>query len=326
MRFDVCPKIVGTTLLLVAVSGIAAHSADSQQPLQTLLVDVDHRPATSLDGDWHYLVDQYGGGLYTPDGKVKDDGYARNTHPVIVGERSGYMEYDFATAPTLNVPGDWNTQDPKLFRYEGVVWYEKDFQWTPSGKPGARTFLHVGAANYRSHVWVNAKRICDHEGGYTPFDCEVTAALQPGANAVTIAVDATRLQDGVPSVAIDWLNYGGLTRDVSLVEVPHAFIDDYDLHLKRGTTGDLTGYVHVEGASAGTTVNVRVPEAGLSATAKTDSEGRAPIEHHASKLELWSPQSPKLYKVQLASGEDSLGDEIGFRDIHIEGTRIMLNG
>ena len=154
-----------------------------------------------------------------------------NTHPNIsVGPHNG--EYDFATAPTLNVPGDWNTQVPQLFNYEGVVWYQRDFDAQP--KPGTRTFLHIGAANYRSHVWVNQKRVCDHEGGYTPFDCEVTAVLHPGSNFVVIAVDATRLVDGIPSVGIDWINYGGLTRDVSLVTVPTAFIDDYDVHLAHG--------------------------------------------------------------------------------------------
>ena len=49
---------------------------------------------------------------------------------------------------------------------------------TAQPKPDTRTFLHIGAANYRSHVWVNQKRVCDHEGGFTPFDCEVTSVLQ----------------------------------------------------------------------------------------------------------------------------------------------------
>ncbi|MDP9039971.1 MAG: beta-glucuronidase [Acidobacteriota bacterium] len=303
--------------------------ACAQMPLKTLLVDVDHRTATSLNGDWHYLVDQYGRGLYASDGTIRDDGYARTLPPVLVGERKGYDEYDFAAAPTLKVPGDWNSQDKTLFRYEGVLWYEREVSWRQP-KPGTRTFLHIGAANYRSHVWVNAKRICDHEGGYTPFDCEVTAVLHPGTNSVTIAVDATRLTDGIPSLQIDWLNYGGLTRDVSLVSVPAAFIDDFDLHLKRGTVSDLTGYVHVEGAGEGTPVTLRVPEAGVSVNAKTDAAGRAAIDVHAARLDLWSPESPKLYTVQLESGagegRDTLTDEIGFRDIRVEGTRILLNG
>lgn len=81
-------------------------------------------------------------------------------------------------------------------------------------------FLHVGAANYRSYFWVNGKDVCPHEGGFTAFDCEATQALHDGSNFVVAAVDNTRLVSGVPTVNTDWWNYGGLTRDVSLVEVP----------------------------------------------------------------------------------------------------------
>jgi beta-glucuronidase len=304
--------------------------AIAQQAKKTLLVGVDHRSVMSLNGEWHYLVDQPPArGLYTADGKVRDNGYALNSHPNI---NSGphNEEYDFATAPTLKVPGDWNTQEPTLFRFEGVVWYQRDFDFQP--RANSRTFLHVGAANYKSFIWVNQKRICDHEGGYTPFDCEVTAALKAGSNFVVIAVDSTREVDGIPSVGIDWFNYGGLTRDVSLVTLPPQFIDDYDVHLKHESTfsaadaNTLAGYVHIEGATGGTPVTLRIPEAGVNTTLTTDAQGRAAFDIKSSKLELWSPETPKLYKVELASGQDELTDDIGFRDIRVDGTRILLNG
>jgi beta-glucuronidase len=319
-----CVKLLASTLLPLTL----VSTALAQKPLQTLLVGVDHRTVTSLNGPWHYLVDQSPGrALYNDKGEINDNSYALNTHPNIVGPHN--MEYDFATAPTLNVPGDWNTQDPKLFNYEGVLWYQRDFDFQP--KAGTRTFLHIGAANYRSHVWVNGKRICDHEGGYTPFDCEATTVLHPGSNFVVVAVDATRLVDGIPSVGIDWMNYGGITRDVSLITVPRAFIDDYDVHLEHGATWQagnitLTGYVHVLDAPAGTAVTVSIPEAGVKTTLKTDAKGNAPFTVKAARLSLWSPETPKLYKVELASGEDKLTDDIGFRDIRVDGTRILLNG
>jgi beta-glucuronidase len=299
-----------------------------QQPFQTLLVGIDHRTVTSLNGDWHYLVDQSPGrALYEGNGAINDRSYALNEHPNIVGNHNG--EYDFATAPSIRVPGDWNTQVPQLFNYEGVLWYQRDFDAQP--KRGTRTFLHIGAANYRSHVWVNQKRVCDHEGGFTPFDCEVTSVLHGGSNFVVIAVDATRLVDGIPSVGYDWFNYGGLTRDVSLVTVPTAFIDDYDVHLAHGPrfepdNTELTGYVHVLDAPAGTPVSIDVPEAGVTIAAKTDPNGNASFRVKAATLTLWSPESPKLYRVNLATGDDRLSDDIGFRDIRVEGTRILLNG
>ena len=334
-------SILPTILSLLAKRKIAAIAcwiatalpAIGQQPLQTLLVGVDHRSVTNLDGDWHYLVDQAPArDLYTDKGGINDRGYAMNSHPNISGGPHN-EEYDFATAPTLKVPGDWNTQVAQLFNYEGVLWYERDFDARP--KPGMRTFLHVGAANYRSHVWVNQKRVCDHEGGFTPFDCEVTAVLHPGSNFVVIAVDAARLTDGIPSVGYDWYNYGGLTRDVALVTVPTAFIDDYDVHLVHGPrwlpgNKELTGYIHVLDAAPGTAVTLDIPEAGVHADLKTDNDGRALFTVKASRVALWSPEIPKLYKVALASGsgaqQDKLTDDIGFRDIRVEGTRILLNG
>ncbi len=300
---------------------------------QTLIVGIDHRNTTSLDGDWHYLVDQAPfRALYTGSGMINDHGYALNTHPNI-DSGAHNDEYDFATAPTLKVPGDWNTQVPTLFSYEGVVFYERDFNAQP--KPGMRTFLHIGAANYRSHVWVNQKRVCDHEGGFTPFDCEVTAVLHSGSNFVVIGVDATRLVDGIPSVGYDWYNYGGLTRDVSLLTVPAAFIDDYDVHLAHGTAWvpgntELTGYVHVLDAPAGTPVTLDIPEAGIYAALTTGADGQATFDVKAKKLDLWSQETPKLYKVALASGageqQDKVTDDIGFRDVRVDGTRILING
>jgi beta-glucuronidase len=311
------------------------HKPEAPPPprFQTLIVGIDRRTTTSLNGNWHYLVDQAPfRELYTGDGHINDLGYGMNTHPNIDGGEHN-DEYDFSTAPTLRVPGDWNTQVPQLFSYEGVVFYERDFQAQP--KPGTRTFLHIGAANYRSHVWVNTKRVCDHEGGFTPFDCEVTAVLHPGSNFVVIGVDATRLADGVPSVGYDWYNYGGLTRDISLLTVPAAFIDDYDVHLAHGPAWqpgntELTGYVHVLDAAAGTPVTLDIPEAGIHTTLQTDSDGQAAFDVTAGKLTLWSPETPKLYKVTLASGsgdqQDKLTDDIGFRDVRVVGTRILING
>lgn len=302
----------------------------AQTPLRTLLVGVDHRAAMSLNGDWHYLVEQPPSReLYDGAGHVRDSGYAQNTHPNISSGPHN-SEYDFATAPTMHIPGDWNTQDSTLFHFEGVVWFQREFNFQP--KRGTRTFFHVGAANYKSYVWVNGTRICEHEGGFTPYDCDATAALHVGGNFAVIAVDSTRHQDDIPTLNYDWLNYGGITRDVSLVTVPSQFIDDYDVHLKHDAAfsavqaDTLTGYVHVMDAAAGTPVTVRVPQAGVTTTVKTDIEGKASFEIKAKSLELWSSDKPKLYKVELSSGPDTLTDDIGFRDIRIDGTHILLNG
>ncbi len=111
---------------------------------------------------------------------------------------------------------------------KGPCGTRREFTYTP--KEHTHVFLHVGAANYHSWFWVNGKKVCEHEGGYTSFNCEVTAVIHAGDNFVVAAVDNTRHEDNVPTLETDWWNYGGLTREVSLIEVPDAYIDQYDLH------------------------------------------------------------------------------------------------
>jgi beta-glucuronidase len=287
----------------------------------TVLADADHRQSVSLNGEWHTIIDPYFGGLYTFHHEIRKDGFFLNDAPQPGNNK--LVEYDFSKSPTLKVPGDWNSQRDSLYYYEGLLWYQRDFDYQP--QQHHRTFFHVGAANYKAIVWINGSRVCEHEGGFTPFDCEVTNLLHAGKNFAVIAVDDTRQADGVPTLNTDWWNYGGLTRDVSLVDVPEKFIDDFDLHLDRSRTA-IEGWVHVQGAPAGTSVRLAIPELQLETAAQVDGEGRGAIRMAAAGLQLWAPDQPKLYRVLLKTGDDSLEDDIGFRTVEVSGTKILLNG
>ena len=325
MRF-VLPKaaVCAALLSLVCLICFGTAALHAQQPAAapavsptTVLVAVDQRPVLNLDGDWHYILDPYQNGL----------GGGRNGYPSdeeLPAGSNKLVEYSFAKSPTIKVPGDWNTQKESLMNYEGGFWYERHFQYQPQA--GHRAFVHIGAANYRSRVWVNGQLLCAHEGGFTSFDCEATKAVKAGENSVVIFVDSTRIADGVPTLKTDWYNYGGLTRDVSLVGVPESFIDDFDLHLDRATRSVIEGYVHVEGAQAGTQVSVDLPDAKLHAEGATDANGRVAIRMAATGLTLWSPENPKLYHVVLKAADDTLNDEMGFRTIETSGSKILLNG
>ena len=303
--------LVTVTLALLAVHAAGAETAPARAPI--VLTGADRRPATSLNGDWTTIVDPYSSGFSS---------YFRNQKQQPGDTRP--VEYDFAKSPTLKVPGDWNTQRESLFYYEGPVWYERDFTYQP--KEHTRIFLHVGAANYRSFFWVNGEKVCEHEGGFTSFNCDVTAAVHAGGNFVVAAVDNTRLADGVPTLKTDWWNYGGLTRAVSLIEVPEVFIDQYDLHLGRTEGSLIDGWVHVESGEPGTKVEVEIPELGARTSSVAGEDGRAAIHLAVQGLERWSPETPKLYKVQLRAGQDAIEDLIGFRTVETRGTEILLNG
>jgi beta-glucuronidase len=287
-----------------------------------VLTGADRRPATSLNGEWASIVDPYFSGLFSFHHEEKKNGWFLN-YKAKPGDTFP-TEYDYAKAPKLKVPGDWNTQRDSLFFYEGPVWYEKDFTYTP--KEHTHVFLHVGAANYQSYFWVNGQKVCEHEGGFTAFNCEVTSVIHPGSNFVVAAVDNTRHEDNVPTLETDWWNYGGLTREVSLIEVPETFIDQYDLHLERGEGSVIAGWVHVEGAAGGTKIQVELPELGAHGEAITGEDGRAALRVEVKGLERWSPETPKLYKVVLRAGADSVEEEMGFRTIETRGTQILLNG
>ena len=127
---------------------VLAQAPKEQTP--TVLAAADHRSHTSLNGPWHAIIDPYQTGLFDFHGHARNDGYAMNAKQIRPGQ---LVEYSFAKSPTLQVPGDWNTQRESLMFYEGTVWYEKDFTYKKTA--GKRVFLHIGAANYRSYIWVN---------------------------------------------------------------------------------------------------------------------------------------------------------------------------
>ena len=314
-----CRRLLHTMAIMsfCVAAFLVSHSLGAQPtqppaPAPIVLTGADMRPATSLDGEWHTIVDPYSNGF---------PGYSRNQKQEPGGR---VVEYDFSKSPTLKVPGDWNTQRESLLYYEGPIWYERDFTYQP--KDHTHIFLHIGAANYKSWFWVNGKKVCEHEGGYTSFNCDVTEAVHTGSNFVVAAVDNTRHEDGVPTLKTDWWNYGGLTRDVSLIEVPEAFIDQYDLHLKRGEGSVIEGWVHVQGGQPGAKVEVEIPELAAKASAVTEENGRAVIHVEVKGLERWSPETPKLYKFTISAGQDVIEDSVGFRTIETHGNEILLNG
>jgi beta-glucuronidase len=296
--------------LLLSKSGFGQSTA-------LLIQNTLHRDTLSLNSDWHSIVDPHDIGSGSPNSRR----YYPNARPA---SSEGVVEYDYAGSPTLHVPGDWNSQRPELLMYEGTVWYERSFTYHPSST--RRAFLYIGAANYRAHVWMNGQSLCEHEGGFTPFDCEATALLKDGENFVVISVNDARHADDVPALSPDWWNYGGLTRDVTLVEVPQTFIEDYFLQLERGRTGRVAGWVRIAGATAPQKVTVRIPELKISKDVMTDAGGLAPIAFDASGLQAWAPENPKLYDVEIVAGDDRVADEIGFRSIEVRGTDILLNG
>jgi beta-glucuronidase len=286
-----------------------------------LLTNVGGRHSLSLDGRWQTIIDPYENGFYDYRYRESPDGYFRNAKPKTPGD---LVEYDFDDSPQMYVPGDWNSQDERLLFYEGTVWYKKSFDY--QRRPGTRLFVHFGAANYEAVVYLNGEKLGRHEGGFTPFNFEVTDLVRGRDNFLVVKVDNKRRRDAVPTLNTDWWNYGGLTRPVALVEVPDTFVRDYFVQLKKGSLEEVAGWVRLDGgAAANQTVTVEIPEAKVKRTFKADADGLARVSFRA-RLELWSPESPKLYRVVVSSGGDSVEERVGFRSVETFGTDIILNG
>ena len=86
--------------------------------------------------------------------------------------------------------------------------------------------MYFGAVNYLANVYLNGEKVGVHEGGFTPFYFDVTDKLREGDNFVVLRVNNERKPEGVPTVNTDWWNYGGITRDVLLVETAEVSVDD----------------------------------------------------------------------------------------------------
>ncbi|RNL52562.1 glycoside hydrolase family 2 protein [Pedobacter jejuensis] len=289
--------------------------------------NIQARKIQSLNGKWNYIIDPYENGYYDyrhqpyDQSKTATGGFFDDKEQK---DKSELIEYNFDGSPQMNVPGDWNSQSEKLELYEGTIWLRRKFDAQP--QKGKRYFVYFGAVNYEAHVYLNGKKIGTHKGGFTPFQFEVTGKLKAGSNSIVVKADNTRKPDEIPTVNTDWWNYGGITRDVYLAELPEHFISDYKLQLEKGSNNSLSFSLKLADAFAGQEVSLTIPELNLKKDYKTDSEGKISEVFIWNNLSLWSPESPKLYTVNIKSANENIEDKIGFRTIEVKGDSILLNG
>lgn len=303
-------------LLLFAISMTGMTSAQTSPQI----INVEGRKTISLDGIWRTIVDPFENGYYDYRRKPLKNGYGADND---ITDKSVLQEYNFATDRTLFVPGDWNTQRAELYYYEGTVWYRNRFQYQL--KENKRVFLYFGAVNYEAIVFVNGKEIGKHVGGFTPFNFEVIGLLKNGENSLVVKVDNKRKIDAVPTLNSDWWNYGGITRQVSLIETPATYVRDYYVQLKKTDKNIINGWVQLDGSQLNKTVKVEIPELKISQVLTPDAKGYAAFEVKA-KPTYWTPETPKLYAVNISVDAEVMADEIGFRTIETKGTQILLNG
>ncbi len=221
------------------------------------------------------------------------------------------------------------------------VWYRREIilpdGWIEQKK---RVFLHFGAADYETTVWINGERAGDHRGGYTSFSFEITAFIKAGSNTIVIrAIDDTRspLQpsgkqcERFESYGCMYTRTTGIWQTVWLEAAPDTFlrsakyysnIDDATVTVHAKIDGNPSGYRLMTTVCAGDKV---VGQANVAAS------GASSFTIELSERHLWEPGAPYLYDVAFklvkdGHETDSVSSYFGLRDIRIEGKRVLING
>jgi beta-galactosidase len=280
----------------------------------------------------------------------------------IVAEAAGRQQstYDDTRWAMVDVPGSF---DPPPSPPGDGAWYRKDFDVPPEWQNQTIT-LKFGAVNYIADIWLNGHYLGYHEGGSTPFAFDVTDVIVPGdVNLIAVRVDNPRWgtrQDIVPWGLTDWWNYGGLTQPVWMEATPSIYavradvvphLDGADiavtLHQRRGDPAPVQVGLDILPAEVDpTNLTVSNPASLVPAGAVPIASQRVDAgqlgrdgtsQVHASfslaNADLWSPQSPALYvlQVQVFWQErlvDQLNETFGLRRIAVDAKlpRLLLNG
>jgi beta-glucuronidase len=280
--------------------------------------DTDTRERKSLNGLWSFALD-----------------------PQTAGRRDGWFARPLAGARKMAVPASFNdiTADPAVRDYCGDVWYQTNVR-IPRGWDGQRITLYFESATHRATVWVDETEVVSHEGGYTPFEADITDQVQAGEQArITVVVNNTLSFQSIPPGVIedtpagprqrywhDFFNYAGIHRTVWLAATPIDHITDITVVTGLdGTTGTID-YTTTAAGGLGTRVILRDAD-GRPVAEGAGPAGRLDVEN----VHRWAPGNGYLYdlEVQLVdhggSIVDSYHQSVGVRTVKVSGNRFLIN-
>lgn len=271
------------------------------------------RKKESLNGHWHYAVDQY-------DTCIRAKWYEE--HYYDEGGNSLPVDFSFDEWEMMTLPCCFNTFSDLYRLYEGSMIFTRKFLYTRQ-KDDERMILKIGAANYLCRVFLNKKYVGMHRGGSTPCYFDLTDLLEH-ENRILIQVDSTRRNNQVPTLDTDWFNYGGIYRDIELIRVPRVHVKEFRIALEPDSNfKKIRALVRMSEEITGTAI-LTIRELGIEKEIPV-FEGRGELLFEAEP-EVWSPENPKLYDVELSCEGDEVRDRVGFREIRVRGMDIVLNG
>jgi len=308
----------------------SAYLAKYREPKldNSTLINTSGREGESLNGRWNFGADWY-------DTCKRAEWYKENKTNA-AGDPEP-LDWDWEAWERMAVPACWNLERKELHYFEGNGVYTRTFRYIPKDKT-ERIILRFEGAAYNTCVFVNGKFIGSHDGASTPFNVDITKFLKT-ENRIIVTVDARHHPLRIPMDNSDWFYYGGIYRDVFLYRLPAAYIKDWFIRLAGScaasagscaakTPNGIDADVYIANESDGS-IKISIPELGITKEAAV-RDGKASFNIDANP-ERWSPENPKLYEVILnyssANGTiDEVKDRIGFREISVKGTDILLNG
>lgn len=246
---------------------------------------------------------------------------------------------------TMPVPASYNDMKElaEIRDHYGWVFYQRTFM-VPSFYKSQRIVLRFGAVTHYAKVYINGKLICEHKGGFLPFEAEINDCIDNSEILLTVAVD-NKIDYGTLPVGseeqtgslfgmqskqskkkqnnpnFDFFNYCGITRPVVLYTTPKNYIEDIAL------------INEVEGNSAKIHYETAVKGEGEVLIKCISAEGEAVAESKGASgtfkipdVNLWEPLKPYLYDIQVIFGEDIYVLPFGVRTVEVRDRSFLING
>lgn len=270
----------------------------------------------------------------------------------VPGEEDTWMNHKLEEPDYIAVPASYNDQKEGLqYRdHFGFVYYQRSFE-VPKTLKGERIILRFGSATHFAKVYLNGKPVCEHKGGFLPFEAEINDFLIDGENLLSVAVsnriDYSTLPVGTENGAnffggtnpdfesirqlppkeenvpnFDFFNYSGLHRPVLIYTTPRdSHIDD--ITITTALDGDTAIVTYKIEGTGDVASSVRIlDETGDCVGSCEGDEGSVVVQDS----KLWEPGHPYLYSLLATRGEDCYTEEFGIRTVTVKGTQFLING
>ena len=232
---------------------------------------------------------------------------------------------------SIAVPGEWTMQGFRVNEGDTAI-YRRNFR-VPDDWHGKRIMIRFDGVSSWGKVLVNGKAVVTHEGGFVPFEAEISSTVKAGENQLEVQVQALTISDKLGCISQYAVHtVGGILRKVTLFVLPDINIEKLNIttQLSRDyTQGSLLVDLGTN-STKGTMHYVLTDAAGKKVAEKTIAAG-APQEIPVGRVQTWNPEKPCLYTLKaslLENGQvlETIAQQVGFREVKVNGGLLLVNG